>query len=55
MEEQDLTTREDEVEAHGLADRPASESPTNERVAEEPDVEGHALTDRPASERPASE
>ena len=55
MEEQDLTTNEDEVEAHGLAERPTSESPTAEAVSEEPDVEGHGLIERPSSERPTSE
>jgi hypothetical protein len=56
VEEKDLTTSEDEeVEAHGLAERPTSESPTSERASEEPDVEGHGLIERPSSERPTSE
>ena len=55
MEEQDLTTGEDEVEGHKLSERPSSESPTAEAASEEPDVEGHALSERPSSERPTSE
>jgi hypothetical protein len=55
VEEKDLTTSEDEVEAHGLAERPSSESPTSERASEEPDVEGHGLIERPSSESPTSE
>ena len=56
MEEQDLTTSEDEdFEGHKLTERPSSESPTSERSSEEPDVEGHALSERPSSERPTSE
>ena len=56
MEEQDLTTSEDEdVEGHKLSERPSSESPTAEAASEEPDVEGHALSERPSSERPTSE
>jgi hypothetical protein len=56
VEEQDLTTSEDEeVEAHGLAERPTSESPTAEATSEEPDVEGHGLVERPSSERPTAE
>jgi hypothetical protein len=59
VEEQDLTTSEDEVEGHKLAERPSSESPTAERVAErvaeEPDVEGHAMAERPSAERPSAE
>ena len=56
MEEQDLTTSEDEdFEGHKLTERPTSESPTSERSSEEPDVEGHALSERPSSERPTSE
>ena len=57
MEEQDLTTSEDEdFEGHKLTERPSSdESPTSERSSEEPDVEGHALSERPSAERPTSE
>jgi hypothetical protein len=55
VEEQDLTTSEDEVEGHGLAERPTSESPTAEATSEEPDVEGHGLVERPSSERPTAE
>jgi len=63
VEEQDLTTNEAEVEGHKLTERPSSESPTAERVAErvmertaeEPDVEAHALTERPSAERPSAE
>jgi hypothetical protein len=55
VEDKDLTTSEDEVEGHKLSERPSSESPTAEAVAEEPDVEGHALSERPSSERPTSE
>jgi hypothetical protein len=59
VEEQDLTTNEAEVEGHKLTERPSSESPTAEavaeRTAEEPDVEGHALAERPSAERPTAE
>src|SRR5262249_2213729 len=59
VEEQDLTTSEDEVEGHMVSERPSSESPTAERtaegVAEEPDVEGHAMAERPSAERPSAE
>jgi hypothetical protein len=55
VEEQDLTTNEDEVEGHGLVERPSSESPTAEAMSEEPDVEGHSLIERPSAESPTSE
>lgn len=56
MEDKDTQDLENEdVEAHSLADRPKSESPTHEMTDEPPDVEGHALLDRPKSERPKSE
>lgn len=56
MEEQDLTTSEDEdFEGHKLSERPSSESPTSERASEEPDVEGHSLIERPSAESPTSE
>lgn len=45
----------EEVEGHGLIERPSSESPTSEAQSEEPDFEGHGLTERPSSERPSSE
>jgi hypothetical protein len=50
-ESKEPTTADNEdVEAHGVVDRPPGED--REANTDEPDVEGHALVDRPPDMRP---
>jgi hypothetical protein len=45
----------DEVEGHGLTERPGAERPSAEAMSEEPDVEGHGYFEKPSAERPSAE
>ena len=45
----------DEVEGHGLTERPGAERPSAEAMSEEPDVEGHGFFEKPSAERPSAE
>ena len=55
-ENKEPTTSENEdVEAHGYAERPVGEQPSAEANSEEPDVEAHSFTERPVGEQPSAE
>ena len=48
------TSSEDEdVEAHGYAERPVGEQPAAEANTEEADVEAHGFVEKPVDMRPA--
>jgi hypothetical protein len=51
VEEQNTpTTSDEDVEGHGLVERPPVEE--RDSLVEQPDVEGHSLVERPPVERP---
>ncbi len=52
-EKKEPTTSNDEVEAHGLAERTPAERPAEDlQRDDEPDFEGHALLERSPTESP---
>ncbi|HEU5278613.1 MAG TPA: hypothetical protein VFU26_06895 [Gaiellaceae bacterium] len=46
------TSDSDDVEAHGVTDRPVED---REAASDEPDVEAHGLLDRPGLDRPSQD
>lgn len=45
----------EDVEAHGVTERPPAERPGAEGYSESPDVEAHGFGERPPAERPPAE
>jgi len=46
------TADTEDVEGHGLVDRPPNEQPSVDANTEEADFEGHTLVERPPVDRP---
>jgi hypothetical protein len=49
------TSDKEDVEAHGLLERPSAEQPSAEASSEDPDFEAHGLMEKPSMERPSAE